>query len=272
MGSEMVEAAYAPFVASLLAGGFEVPTDGGWPAELVAAHVVLNNDLIAETAEKVAAGEEVSYDNLKAVDEEELARYIEGVGGLSGLAGEVERSAARLGRSLDALDEEKAQTSVHVVIRDGGQVVVDRPMPIGGFIEGNASFHLDLHHDQLRALQPLRTADPPADFDTYELVLLLRVAEPPELDEAASDLLQSQHLGFFAKMREGGYMTVAGPIVGGDEIAGISIYRVGSIEKARALAEDDPAVRAGRHAIRVMKWYTEKGAVAFPLSSPDHDS
>jgi hypothetical protein len=27
MGSEIVEAAYAPFVASLLAGGFDVPTE-----------------------------------------------------------------------------------------------------------------------------------------------------------------------------------------------------------------------------------------------------
>jgi hypothetical protein len=49
-------------------------------------------------------------------------------------------------------------------------------------------------------------------------------------------------------------MTVAGPIAGNDEIAGISIYRVGSVEKARALAENDPAVRAGRHAVRVVKW------------------
>jgi hypothetical protein len=34
MTMDSVSAAYAPFVASLLAGGFRDPADGGWPAEL----------------------------------------------------------------------------------------------------------------------------------------------------------------------------------------------------------------------------------------------
>ncbi len=37
MTMDSVAAAYAPFVASLLAGGFSDPADGGSPAELVAA-------------------------------------------------------------------------------------------------------------------------------------------------------------------------------------------------------------------------------------------
>jgi hypothetical protein len=78
--------------------------------------------------------------------------------------------------------------------------------------------------------------------------------------------------GFDVPTDGGGYMTAAGPIVGDDEIAGISIYRVGSVEKARALAEDDPAVRAGRYEVRAMTWYTAKGAVGVPLASPDRET
>jgi uncharacterized protein YciI len=110
-----------------------------------------------------------------------------------------------------------------------------------------------------------RTAEPPAEFDEYELVLLRRMMELPETDEAAADLLQAQHLGHFASMREKGYMKVAGPL--GDRpdesLRGICIYQVGSVEEARRLAELDPAVRAGHLRVEVMRWYTAKGALTF---------
>jgi uncharacterized protein len=263
MSSANLEAAYAPFVASLLAGRFGQPAAGEWTAELVAAHIVRNNDLIAETAEKVAAGEDVSYDNAVSVDEAELAQFAADAGGLAGLAREVERSAARLARARNALGD-LADTQVHVIIRDGGEIVVDGPLAIGAFVEGNASFHLDLHHRQIKALEPPWESGPPAEFDLYQLVLLERTADPPVLDEDAAEALQRQHLGYFGKMRAAGLMMVAGPILGDAAISGICLYRAGSVERARRLAEDDPAVRAGRFVVRVMDWYTPKDAIGWP--------
>jgi uncharacterized protein YciI len=260
MSSGSLEAAYAPFVASLRAGGFGPPPAGEWPAELIAAHIARNNDLIAEAAERVAAGEPVSYDNAVGVDETPLTEYAAAVGGLVGLAQEVERSAARLARASDGLGA-RADTLVNVVIRDGGKIVRDGPMPIGTFIEGNASFHLDAHTEQLRALIVDNEGAPPAEFDHYQLVLLERAPGAPELDEETANTLQRQHLGHFARMRAAGLMTVAGPIRGDDAIAGICIYRAGTPERARRLAEDDPAVRAGRYVVRSMDWFTAKDAV-----------
>ena len=268
MSSGSIEAAYAPFVASLRAGGFGPPAAGEWPAELIAAHIARNNDFIAEAAEKVAAGEQVSYDNAVTVDEAALADYAQAVGGLPGLAAEVERSAARLARSRDGLGD-LAATPVHVVIRDGGNIVRDSPMPIGAFVEGNASFHLDIHAQQLSALVVDRESGPPAAFDQYQLVLLERRPDAPELDEQAGDSLQRQHLGHFARMRAAGLMTVAGPIRGDDAIAGICIYRADTPERARRLAEDDPAVRAGRYTIRSMDWFTAKDAIRWAV---DYDA
>jgi hypothetical protein len=43
--------------------------------------------------------------------------------------------------------------AVPAIIRDGDGIVNDGPIPIGRFIEGNASFHLDLHFEQLKALR-----------------------------------------------------------------------------------------------------------------------
>ncbi len=263
MASESIVVAYAPFVASLLAGGFNEPADGGWPAELIAAHVAQYNDLIAATAEQVAEGGEASYDNASTIDDVELAAYATAVGGLTGLAGEIERSAARLEAARDALGA-TADTPVHVIIRDGGAVVQDGPIPIGAFIDGNASFHLRLHYEQLTALEPAWAPDaPPTAFDTYQLILLVRRPDRPELDDEASTALNLEHLGHFGKMRAAGYLKVAGPIDGDDEIAGICLYQAGSVEHARQLAEADPAVRAGRFAVRAMAWFTQQGALTW---------
>jgi uncharacterized protein YciI len=257
---ESLDAVYAPFAASLLAGGFGPPPEGEWPAELVAAHIARNNDLIAELAEQIAAGRDVSYDNAAGVDDAELAGFAASAGGLPGLAREVERSAARLEQARDSLGD-RAGTPVHVIIRDHGEIVQDGPLTIGAFIEGNVGFHLELHHDQLKSLELEPEAGPPADFDEYQLVLLERSATAPDLDEEAAATLQRRHLGHFAKMRRAGLMTAAGPIRDDAAVAGICLYRAGTVERARRLAEDDPAVRAGRFDVRVLQWFTAKGAI-----------
>jgi uncharacterized protein YciI len=107
-----------------------------------------------------------------------------------------------------------------------------------------------------------RTADPPAEFDVYELVLLRRPEGRPQIDDEAADLLQRQHLGHLANMTEAGYLKVVGPLEGQPDQSwrGIGIYQVGSLDEARRLAEMDPAVRAGQLDIEVMRWYTAKGA------------
>ncbi len=263
MSSESLDAAYALFVASLLAGGFGPPPDGEWPAELIAAHVARNNDLIAEVADQVAAGEEVGYDNAAGVDTAVLARYAAEAGGAAGLAREVERSAARLERARDALGE-RAQTPVHALITDNGRVVRDGPVPIGELIQANVTVHLDLHLEQLKALELAAESDPPGEFDSYQIVLLERSPTAPVLDDAAAEALQRRHLGHFAKLSRAGMLMAPGPIGGDPAIAGICIYRAGTAERARALAEDDPAVRAGQFTIRVMSWLTARDAISWP--------
>ena len=152
MDDNSIESAYAPFVAELREGGFSEPADG-WPAELVAAHVTRNNDFIAEMAERIAAGEQPTYDNAKAIDMALLRAYADEVGGITGLADAIEASARRLAAARAALDETTEGHMLPAIIRDGDDIVNDGPIPIGRFIEGNASFHLDRHLEQLKALR-----------------------------------------------------------------------------------------------------------------------
>src|SRR5271165_6682722 len=121
MEASILKSAYEPFAAALREGGFEAPAEG-WTAELVAAHVARNNDLIAEVAETVAAGGQPAYDNRAAVDESELQAFADAAGGMAGLADAVEASARRLARAWAALDETTAGYLLPVVIVDSGRV------------------------------------------------------------------------------------------------------------------------------------------------------
>jgi uncharacterized protein len=110
-----------------------------------------------------------------------------------------------------------------------------------------------------------RTAEPPDEFDRYQLILLRRPDVVPALDEATSDLLQSQHLGHFATMKEQGHLLVSGPLrdQADERLRGICLYQVDSLHEARRLAELDPAVKAGLFVVDTMTWFTAKGALPF---------
>jgi hypothetical protein len=151
VSSQSIPDAYGPVVALLREQRFSTPSEG-WSAELIAAHIAHTNNRIAHVAEQVLVGEKPSYDNRDDIDDAELLAYADSVGGLDGLTLAVETSAARLASAAAALSDSQREQLIPVVIVDGDTVVVDGPVPLGGFIEGNADFHLDLHHRQLQAL------------------------------------------------------------------------------------------------------------------------
>jgi hypothetical protein len=153
MDSAEIQGAYAPFADTLRAGGFTEP-DTGWDASLIAAHIATNNDQIAAVAEQIAAGHRPSYDNAEVIDDERLREFASAAGSLDSLAGLVVTSAARLARAWELLGPELGTVEVPAKIADGGRLVRDEPIPIRAFIEGNATFHLELHLEQLRALLP----------------------------------------------------------------------------------------------------------------------
>lgn len=106
----------------------------------------------------------------------------------------------------------------------------------------------------------------PTEFDTYQLVLLVRPEERRELPADRVQEIQAGHLAHLGEMARLGHLVAAGPFGNQDDerYRGLALYRVGGVEEARRLAEQDPAVKAGRLEVEVMTWYTDKGAVAFP--------
>lgn len=79
------------------------------------------------------------------------------------------------------------------------------------------------------------------------------------------------HMAHIRAMGATGKLILAGPFeIEGtppNAIAGILLFDVETIEEARAMASDDPAVKAGRLTLEVLPWYGPKG-ITFPGKDP----
>jgi len=89
---------------------------------------------------------------------------------------------------------------------------------------------------------------------TYVMVFLKE--GPNRLkDSAARVELQMAHLKNILRLANEGKLIVAGPFLDRQEIKGIFIFNVATIEEAKKLAETDPAVKAGSLIMELHPWY-----------------
>ena len=97
------------------------------------------------------------------------------------------------------------------------------------------------------------------------VVYLRRGANPPELNEEESTALHHAHLAHLAELWRRGIIAANGPLrdQSDETIRGMSVWTV-DIAEARRLAEQDPAVRAGRFRVDVARWAVASGRIAFP--------
>lgn len=74
--------------------------------------------------------------------------------------------------------------------------------------------------------------------------------------------IQKGHLAHLGRMHEMGKLVVAGPFGDNGEIRGILVFRgKDSMEDLKKLAEDDPAVKAGRMVVELHPWYVQEGVL-----------
>ena len=109
-------------------------------------------------------------------------------------------------------------------------------------------------------------ADAPSAMERYTLVLLKRPANGGA-KVADPEALQRQHIGHLQAMARTGKLVVAGPFddQADPRMRGLCLYRA-PLEEARRLAQDDPAVKAGRLEVEALSWWVEKGAMTFPIA------
>ena len=105
----------------------------------------------------------------------------------------------------------------------------------------------------------------PASFDVRTIVYLRRGHHPPDLSGEGSAALHHQHLAYLAELGRRGIIAANGPLLdqSDETMRGMSVYTVDASE-ARRLAEQDPAVRAGRFRVDVARWAVAAGLIDFP--------
>ena len=124
----------------------------------------------------------------------------------------------------------------------------------------------------ITSAQTTQPATAPAiEFERFQLVILRSADNPPEISKDQINEIHQQHLAHLRAMGASGKLVAAGPF--GDQqdksFRGLCLYRVGSLDEARTLAENDPAVKAGRMKVEVLTWYVEKGYMTFPKAPPN---
>ncbi len=102
------------------------------------------------------------------------------------------------------------------------------------------------------------------DFDRFTFGLYVRPPEVPALDDELAAAIQDEHLGYLAGLGRAGQLLAAGPLDDQDDptLRGVMIFSTG-VAKARSLLSQDPAVRAGVLAFKLMSWLTPAGLVSF---------
>jgi uncharacterized protein YciI len=104
------------------------------------------------------------------------------------------------------------------------------------------------------------------ELEEYQLVILRRPPTAPDLDEESLDRIQAEHLAYLGALRDEGRIVTNGPVLDqpDESLRGLVLYCVGSLEEARALAERDPSVVAGRLAVEAMTWWCPAGSMVLP--------
>jgi hypothetical protein len=151
VNGDALRAAYDQFIDAAR-GGFPPPPEGEWGADLVLAHVVVGDRLIAQTAADVLAGRPGRYDNRASQCEPYLRAIIEAAGDWDGLVDAARRGGHELIGITERTSDEHAVTEIHVLIVSGDDVVVDADRTLGSLLQGAAAVHLPLHSKQLAGL------------------------------------------------------------------------------------------------------------------------
>jgi uncharacterized protein YciI len=97
------------------------------------------------------------------------------------------------------------------------------------------------------------------ELEPRVICLLRRPANARALPDAELDALQERHVAYQGWLHEHGKIATAGPFSDQPDESwrGLTIYTT-TLAEARALAAEDPAVRAGRLAADIFTWWTAR--------------
>ena len=99
----------------------------------------------------------------------------------------------------------------------------------------------------------------PETMTTAYLAFLTRGAKWTPEKTAETEAIQKGHMDNINRLAATKKLVVAGPFGDNGTLRGIFVFKVASLEEAKALAETDPAVQAGRLALDIHPWLVPEG-------------
>ena len=87
------------------------------------------------------------------------------------------------------------------------------------------------------------------------VIAFLKRGPNKSIDSLKRGRLQRAHLDNINKLAEDGKLVLAGPFFGSEDLRGIYIFNVQSIEEAQALTNTDPSIQAGVLVMELKEWY-----------------
>jgi uncharacterized protein len=111
-----------------------------------------------------------------------------------------------------------------------------------------------------RQSQPKAETKPPHfDNEQYQFGMLSRGPKWTAENKPEVQKIQEGHMANINKMAQAGKLFAAGPIVDNGDLRGIFIFRAASVDEAKALAAEDPAIKAERLKLEILPWFGSKG-------------
>lgn len=111
-------------------------------------------------------------------------------------------------------------------------------------------------------------ADLPPNMTVYYFGILAKGTKWSAEDTPERAKIQEGHLAHLAAMHKAGKLVIAGPLMEDGDWRGILVYRTKTLAEAQSLADDDPAVKAGRLQVTMHAWIVQRGILPDPLEGP----
>ncbi|EAZ79589.2 YciI family protein [Algoriphagus machipongonensis] len=89
----------------------------------------------------------------------------------------------------------------------------------------------------------------------YVIAFLYRGDKVADYSDEERSKLQQGHMANINRMAEDGKLVMAGPFFGNEDLRGLYIFDVQSIEEAKSLTETDPSIQAGVLKMDLKEWY-----------------
>ncbi len=106
--------------------------------------------------------------------------------------------------------------------------------------------------------KPDQSKPPQFDLETYQLGFLRKGPTSGTGTKEEAEKIQAGHMANIGKMAEAGKLIAAGPMMDDGDLRGIFLFKA-SMDEARALAAEDPAIKAGRLRMEIFTWMGPKG-------------